>query len=89
MKEYVKISVGEYQRLYDCEKELAFLKSEKKEFIQNKLKPVLNKILQFLNDNGIDIRIYGPIDDIESLDQVACKKLPENPKKMFIKITRQ
>jgi hypothetical protein len=34
LKEYVKISIGEYQRLYDCEKELAVLKSEKSKFLR-------------------------------------------------------
>lgn len=88
MKEYVKISVGEYQRLYDCEKELAVIKSEKSEFIQEKLKPIINKIFDFLNSNGVDIKIYGDINNIKSLDQVVCQKLPEDPKKMFVKIVK-
>lgn len=88
MKEYVKISIGEYQRLYDCEKELAVLKSEKKEFIQNKLSPVLNKIIKFLQENGVNIKLYGDINSVERLNQVVCDRLPENPKNMFIKITK-
>ena len=88
MKEFVQIEVGEYQRLYDNDKELALLKSEKSEFIQQRLKPILCKIFKFLNENGVDIQIYGDIDHIESLDQVVCKKLPENPKKMFIVIEK-
>ena len=88
LKEYVKISIGEYQRLYDCEKELAVLKSEKSKFLRNKLSPVVNKIIKFLQENRVDIKLYGDINSVERLDQVVCDRLHENPEKMFIKIVR-
>lgn len=55
---------------------------------QNKLSPVINKIIKFLQENRVDIKLYGDINSVERLDQVVCDRLPENPEKMFIKIVR-